>query len=392
MHERVADISGGQGAVSVRKDGTVEGAKKMGTRGNSQSLLPPPPRLLIDASISTSQKSSASPSPVPASVSASTSKVTRTRANHVFTSKAQVPTHRRAVAIGNTADLNGPVQVLRHVVSADCQFSGKAIDGQENDSGAKKDGVKVVVDNRAGIRKIKSDLVQGHARIASYNSTYPGKDWLAPVPIIPEVRVEDADSAEKNPQVIVATSDNAKPTSPEDTERFYDQLIIATNIVERNGKGYQSNICQQNDHATLRKSAITPTSLYGRPAGPMTNAIRRKLSSSNFFSMRSERPCDAEEAFVPAADAPTVSACPPARPRRKVRQAASFDGFRNFARLDKGQTQAPTRPLSEHLPSTSTRDPCATPSKVEKRRSTVTKTMRKAFFAIMGGASIEKAH
>jgi hypothetical protein len=288
-------------------------------------------------------------------------------------------------------------------VSADYPFNGKAIDGQGNDGGRATDGVKVVIENRAGIRRIKSELVQGpthsHTRSVSYNSIYLGNGRPAQVSAIPEVRVEDADDVERKGQVIFASNgieSDAKVSPLADTELFYDQLIVSTNVVERIGKGYQSSLCSQNDHAT-RKSTLTPTSNHGRPAPsptPIINTVRRKLSASNFFlSMRSDRPCDAEEAFIRACGAPAVSACPPARPRRKVRQAASLDGFRNFARVEKGQAQVPARPVSEHLPPTPTRDLCGSPEKVEKKRSTVTKTMRRAFLAIIGGSGgIEKEH
>jgi hypothetical protein len=411
VREIAADTRVDRMAIWVQNvERVVEDAKKIVARGDSQPLLPPLPRApSVEESTSTSQTTadgappqpSPAPSPSSATVSASGSKVARPRAHHIFAAPPS-STHRRVIAVGNSADLNAPVQVLRHVVSADYPFKGKAVDGQGNDGGSGADGVKVVVENRAGIRKIKSDLVKGHthARSVSYNSMYLGKGRPAPVPVIPEVRVEDADDAEKQSQVVFASNNvvgDAKTAPPAETELFYDQLIVGTNVVERIGKGYQSNLCTQNDHATLRKSALTPTSTHGQLAPsptPTSNSVRRKLSASNFFlSMRSDRPCDAEEACIRPNDAPpTISACPPARPRRKIRQAASFDGFRNFARPEKGHVQAPARPVSEHLPPTPTRDPCGSLAKVEKKRSTVTKTMRRAFLAIIGGGNIEKTH
>lgn len=122
------------------------------------------------------------------------------------------------------------------------------------------------------------------------------------------------------------------------------------------------------------------------------HSVKRKLSASNFFlSMRGERPCSADDA--PASAETNAAALPLARPRRKIRQAASLDGFRNFARPEKEKPAAP-RPVSEHIRLVST--PTLTPDqqgvvKVGKKRSTVTKTMRKAFLAFIGG-SHEKAN
>lgn len=136
--------------------------------------------------------------------------------------------------------------------------------------------------------------------------------------------------------------------------RSYEQLLAGTNAVERVGKGYQSNICTRNDTTTQKRTVLPPTNI-GRPEA------KRPPPSSFFMTVREYGNA--------------------ARPQRKMRQAASFDGFANM----RPRTNAP-RPLSANLDDKSkTIAPAPTPSPAGKKRSTVTGTMRKAFLALIGG-------
>lgn len=155
-------------------------------------------------------------------------------------------------------------------------------------------------------------------------------------------------------------------------------------------------MCTQNGHGSTsrRNSAYNPPPPCINANGErVRQSVKRKLSASNFFlSVRGERSCDADEKAglrLQAAGVATSGAVDPARPRRKVRQTASLDGFGGFARPQKEKpTQA--RPVSEHIP------PETPPSthgvvKVEKKRSTVTKTVRRAFLAFIG-SGVEKTN
>lgn len=119
--------------------------------------------------------------------------------------------------------------------------------------------------------------------------------------------------------------------------------------MERVGKGYQSNVCTRNDSITTLLPSVNPA--------------KRPPPSSFFMTVREHGN--------------------PARPQRKMRQAASFDGFANI-RPRTHQSMA-TRPVSANLDVDASKVTAATPSPAGKKRSSVTGTMRKAFLALLGG-------
>lgn len=169
----------------------------------------------------------------------------------------------------------------------------------------------------------------------------------------------------------------------------YDEFLVGTNAVTRLGKGYQSNICTQNDPTT--RLSKKPSQLLSVPGGQnnqnaqgvqsaqnTSNAqnvqkeIKRQPSTNFFLSMR-------ENHFA----------------RRKVRQAASFDGFR---RPRSPTTQPPAkRPVSAYLaeetpglPTMPTTPTTNLTNNKEKKRSTVTGAFRKAFYSLLGSEKISK--
>ena len=139
----------------------------------------------------------------------------------------------------------------------------------------------------------------------------------------------------------------------------YDRLLVESRVVERVGKGYQSNVCTRNDHKTHRKLSARPSSNSQPPE------LKKQPSTSHFFESVREQ----------------------ARPRRKMRQAASFDGIGAMRRQE---TPTRPRPVSANLEGMTTHDNSM--KNKEKKRS-VAGTVYKALLTLVGaGEKTPRAH
>lgn len=132
-------------------------------------------------------------------------------------------------------------------------------------------------------------------------------------------------------------------------------MLARSKAVEKVGRGYQSNVCTRNDPSTFKK--------IGFPADAVNGPISRGPPPSAYcFNTTRER-------------------LNPTRPQRKMRQAASFDGFASLRPRAKDPAKA--RPLSANFDAG---PPPLSPSGKgkEKKKSTVTGAMRKALLALLG--------
>ncbi|CCA67823.1 hypothetical protein PIIN_01647 [Serendipita indica DSM 11827] len=275
---------------------------------------------------------------------------TRMRASDAIISASTQPR-----AVGFSVDLNSPQQLhgrraLRHMASDQYPFNERSIDGARVEATESRHSLRTVRRTRSDMEMTQSSQPNGttanghlHKRTPSYNSLAIER---ANIVAIPEVHVEEADDL----NTVVATDSDA--TRNDDSESYYDRLLVESHDVERVGKGYQSNLCTRNDHKTSRKSAA-PSSFNAPPS-----ELKKKISTSQFLNSVREQ----------------------ARPRRKMRQAASFDGIGVMRRQETPNLARP-RPVSANLEAMSAHNDLA---KSKEKKKSVAGTMYKALLTLVG--------
>ncbi|KAG8826817.1 hypothetical protein FRC19_007385 [Serendipita sp. 401] len=282
----------------------------------------------------------------------------RPRANEIFTLTGK-RSFDGQLAIGYSADLNAPYTIkqparcLRHIASDQFPFNERAIEGTPKTTDAQSTSEHEVrrIKSEASVNGIStspsphpvSNCKKTHQRTPSYNSLYLGRSGMK---TIPEVRAEDTDE-----QTQVAEELSTDNTA----EAYYHQLLANTATVEQVGKGYQSKLCTRND-VVLPKKSIAPPTKNEQP--DVTQSPAAKI----FLSVRESQS---------------------ARPKRKIRQAASFDGFGDKATRREYVPQRP-RPTSAHVTTKEFDAHLKIKEKEREPKKSVVGAVRKAFLMFLG--------